>query len=96
MTIGNAMAFIKRGMSDDELRGRLNSAPNVKVRDEILSDERLQFSQHEFEEAFRNQLTLCQQAQSADKLREFKMWWELLTQLLKPGACESGCKGCSG
>ena len=93
MSIGNAMAFIKRGMHDRELRDRLNAAPSKMVFDEILADECLPFSKHQFEEAYRNQLTRCQEAEAADQLNEFKMWWQLLNQLLEPGACQGGCTG---
>ena len=94
MTIGNAMAFIKRGINDSELRDRLNTAPSIRGRDEILSDERLQFTHYEFEDAHRNLLTLCKAAEAADQLNEFKSWWEFLTYLLEPGTCSSACNGC--
>ena len=93
MTVGNAIAFIKRGMHDSELRERLSSAASIWARDEILCNERLQFSQHQFEEAYYNQLTLCQEAEEADQLKEFKMWWELLNHLLEPGSCPGVCQG---
>ena len=93
MTVGNAIAFIKRGMHDSELRERLSSAASIWSRDEILSNERLQFSQHQFEDAYHSQLTLCQEAEEADQLKEFKMWWELLTHLLEPGACPGARQG---
>lgn len=96
MTIGNAMAFINRGMTDSKLRERLNTASSIQVRDDILAEERLLFSQHDFEEAYRNRLTACQQAESADQLKEFKMWWELLTRLYDPGSSGNACNGCSG
>jgi hypothetical protein len=96
MTVGNAMTFIKRAMTDSELRERLNTASSIEARDEILTDERLPFSQYDFEEAFRNRLTLCQEAEAADQLNEFKMWWELLTTLLNSGACANTCNRCSG
>lgn len=96
MTIGNAMAFIKRGMTDSKLRKRLYAASSIEMRDDILADEHLMFSQDEFEEAFRNRLTLCQQAEDADQLNEFKMWWQMLTQLLDPGRCGNACQGCGG
>lgn len=93
MTVGNAIAFIKRGMHDRELRGRLSSAESIWSRDQILSNERLQFSQHQFEEAYYNQLTLCREAEEADQLKEFKMWWELLNHFLEPSACQGACQG---
>lgn len=94
MTIGNAIAFIRRGINDSELRERLTTAPSINVRDEALSDEGLQFSQHEFEEAFRNLLVLCQEAEAADQLNEFKIWWEFLTHSFESGARLDACSGC--
>ena len=93
MTIGNAMTFIKRGMHDSQLRERLNLAPTMAVRDEILLDEGMLFSQHQFEEAWRNQLTLCREAEAADQLKEFNMWWTLLDHLLGPSASPGICNG---
>jgi hypothetical protein len=94
MTIGNAMKFIKQGIGDSELREQLNSARNIKERDEILFDEGLRFTHDQFEEAYRNLLTLCTEVDAADQLKEYKNWWELLTYLLEPGACSKGCNGC--
>ena len=96
MTIGNAVAFIKRGMTDSDLRERLYTASSIQARDEILADEDLLFSQQEFDEAYHNRLTLCQQAEEADQLKEFKMWWTILAQFLEPGTCGNTCKGCGG
>ena len=95
MTIGNAMNFIKRVINDSELRERLNTAPSKRERDEILSDERLQFKHHEFEEAYRNLLTLCSEMEAADQLKEFKSWWEFLNYSLEPGIFSGACNGCS-
>jgi hypothetical protein len=94
MTIGNAMDFIKRGINDGELRDRLNTAHSMGGRDKILSDEHLQFTHYEFEEAYRNLLTLCKEVEAADQLNEFKNWWAFLSYLLEPGTCSSACNGC--
>lgn len=94
MTVGNAIAFIRRGINDSELRVRLATAHSIRVRDEELSDEGLRFSQHEFEEAFRNLLTLCQEAEAADQLNEFKIWWEFLTHSFESGVRSIACNGC--
>ncbi len=93
MTIGNAMDFIKRGITDSDLRDRLNTAPSLEKRDKVLSDEHLQFTHHEFDDAYRNLLTLCTEAEAADQLKEFKSWWEILTCLLAPDPCSGACKG---
>jgi hypothetical protein len=96
MTIGNAMDFIKRGINDRELRGRLNTAPSKRELDEILSFEHLIFSHHEFEEAHRNLLTKCTEQEAANRLMEFKNWWELLTCLSEQAPRSCGCNGCCG
>ena len=94
MTIGNALAFIERGQTDSALRDRLNAATSCRERDDVLADEKLVFSAHDFDEAFHHRLTQCQEAEEADQLREFKMWWDLLTQVLEPAACPGQCSGC--
>lgn len=94
MTIGNAIIFIKRAMDDSRLRERLNSASSMQACNDILAEEHLLFSRHEFEEAFRNQLTLCQEAEAADRLSELKMWWDFLSHSLSPASSGHLCKGC--
>ena len=94
MTIGNAISFIKRGMTDNALRKRLNRASNPEEIQDILNQEKLPFSAHDFDEAFHNRLTLCQEEEEADQLREFKMWWEILSQCVGSTACQGNCSGC--
>lgn len=95
MTIGNALKFIDRGMQDGILRERLNSASSTAERDGLLSEEKLGFSDHDFDEAYHHRLTQCQEIEAADQLREFKLWWDLLSQILAPHPCSSACSGCS-
>lgn len=91
MTIGNALSFIKRGLNDDLLRKRLNMASGIEGMEEVLADENLKFSYGEFDEAYHHRLVQCQEEHEADQIKEFKMWWDLLTQI------ESGrtCGGCN-
>ncbi len=77
MTIGNALTFIERGIVDSDLRERLNAAASVLERDDVLSEEKLSFSAHDFDEAFHHRLIQCQTAEEADLLKEFKQWWDL-------------------
>jgi hypothetical protein len=86
MTIRNAMSFIKSGVNDRKLRERLNTALSIRGRDKILSDGGLQFTHHEFEEAYHNLLTSCGEMEAADQLKEFKRWWEFLTYSLERNA----------
>lgn len=94
MTIGNALKFIKRGVKDPDLRNRLNHATTVSECKSILAEEKLIFSEHDFDEAFHHQLTLCQESQTAEKINEFKMWWTILHHLLTPEPCDKPCDNC--
>lgn len=82
MTIGNALNFIERGQRDSQLRERLNTVTNLMELETIMTDENLQFSSYEFEEAFNLRLVKCQEAEEAEQLQAFKMWWTLLHKFL--------------
>lgn len=84
MTIGNALTFIKRGMAEADLRTRLNAASTPDEIQDILAEEKIPFSAPDFDEAYNHQLTLCQEEEDADQLKEFKMWWDLLFQYIAP------------
>jgi len=94
MTIGNALGFIERGLHDAALRKRLNAASTAAECENVLGDENLKFSPHDFDEAFHHRLTECQEEEEADQIREFKMWWELLMGSFGATQCSSGCSGC--
>lgn len=94
MTIGNALNFIKRGLEDSDLRGRLNAATSLQEIDQILVEENLLFSAHDFDEAYHHQLTLCWAMEAAEQLKEFKLWWDILLRTLEPASCETQCSGC--
>ncbi len=94
MTIGNALTFIERGIAESALRERLNAAASAIELDNVLAEEKLLFSAHDFDEAFHHQLTLCQEMADADRLKEFKQWWNLIVRILEPAACETRCSGC--
>lgn len=95
MTICNALSFIKRCLNDADLRGRLNGAVSRDDLDLILANEFLTFSASDFNEAYNHKLTECQEAEEAEQLKELKLWWELLGQILDPPKCKAGCSGCS-
>ena len=90
MTIGNALRFIEQGLHDAALRRQLNTASDTAQREEILGEEKLMFSAAEFEEAYTHRLTQCQAEEEADQIKEFRMWWSLLTG----SACGDACGGC--
>jgi hypothetical protein len=94
MTIGNALTFIKRGQKDGTLRERLNAANSAHELDEVLASENITFSAHDFDEAYHHRLTECQEEEDADRLKEFKLWWDLLSQMLNPGTCGDMCGSC--
>ena len=95
MTIGNALTFIKRGLEDSDLRGRLNAATSMPELDQVLAEEDLLFSAGDFDEAFHHRLTQSQAMDAAEQLKEYKLWWDLLFRTLEPAACETPCSGCS-
>lgn len=90
MTIGNALTFIERGFEDKALRERLNAVANPLELKNVLAEENLTFSAHDFDEAYHHRLTLCQGMDAAEQLLEFRMWWDLLGRSVTSSAC-SGC-----
>ena len=83
MTISNAKTFIRRGMQESTLRDEVNRASTAAALSALMEREGLVFSDHDFDEAFHNLLVQCQERQQADQLREFKMWWDLTTAVLR-------------
>ena len=78
MSIGEARAFIHRGLRDKDLRDRLNASAASADMLAILEREHLVFSCSEFDEAYHHLLTQCQEEEEADLLKEFKLWWDLV------------------
>jgi len=95
MTIGNALSFIKRSLNDADLRERLNGAENKEELDRILAEEDISFSDRDFDNAYNHSLTECQEVDEAGQLKELKLWWDLLGQILEPSACKAGCSNCA-
>jgi hypothetical protein len=94
MTIGNAIVFIKRTLTDSVLRERLNAASDKEEFDRVLTEEFLDFSNNEFDEAYNHTLFECQNADKAEHLMDFKIWWEFLVTILNPSTCRTSCSGC--
>lgn len=94
MTMRKALGFIERGLHDAELRRRLNKASSVSECEQVLGEENLTFSPRDFDEAVHHRLTQCQEAEEADQIKEFKMWWDLLQATFGAGGCGGGCSGC--
>ncbi|NTW48820.1 MAG: Nif11 family protein [Chlorobiales bacterium] len=78
MSIANAQRFVRRMMTDADMRKRLNKAQDHNARQTILLEEELPFSEAEFDEGFRNMLVNCQTYENAEELHQIRMWWELL------------------
>lgn len=93
MTIGNALTFIKRGREDNDLRSRINAAGTLSELNGVLDAEGLLFSPHDFDEAYHNRLFQCQFEDDADQIKEFKMWWDLVSQSLNLSPCGPSCGG---
>lgn len=94
MTIGNALAFIKRSLGDADLRTRLNRAESKEALDQIMTDESIKFSAHDFDEAYNHNLTECQEEEMAEQIKELKQWWDLLNHILEPLTSEGTCNSC--
>ena len=85
MSIGEAKTFILRGMRDRDLRNRLNASDGPEDVLAILEREQLVFTYSEFDEAYHNLLTQCQEEEQAEQLKEFKMWWDLIRTMPASG-----------
>ena len=98
MTIGNALTFINRAMQEPLLRDRLNDATDLTALHAVLRNEGLTFTPFEFEDAVNSQLVKCTDWDSADQLKEFRQWWELLQQIISPAPCgpDGACSGSCG
>ena len=95
MSLAHALTFIKRAMAETSLRDRLNRASCSTEMTEVLTSEGLSFTPFEFEDALNSQLVKCSEWEAAEQLNEFKMWWEMLQQIVSPSTCAS-TKSCSG
>lgn len=89
MSIGNALAFIKRGFEDEALRARLNAASSLAELRDVLADEKMVFTAHDFDEAYHHELIQCQELEDAERLVEFRMWWSLLDHDIRLNQCAS-------
>ena len=78
MSIASARKFLFHVLQDAALRDALNGAGDEAARQAVLAEAGFQFTAHEFEEASRNELTLCQTEELASRLREINQWWQIL------------------
>lgn len=90
MTIASAKTFIRTGMTDHELRRQLNQTADIKGLKKVLSEKEYSFSVHEFEEAFNTILFQCQFEEDAQRLSEFKLWWDFLVITIEQQSRKKG------
>ena len=83
MSIGSAGKFIQNAMNDKKLRAGINAATSAEGVQLFLKERKLPFIYSEFDEAYHNLLTGCQHAEQADRLKEFKMWWDLTMSMMQ-------------
>jgi hypothetical protein len=77
MSRADAVTFIKTAMTDPELRKKIDRSATSEERTAVLKEYELKFTEFEFQDGFNNLLTRCQEEGDADRLREFRMWWDL-------------------
>ncbi len=94
MTVHNALLFIKQGMTDSDLRFRLNNTASQDELDQVLAEQSMLFSPHEFEQAFSQKLVQCQEIGQAEQLHQFRMWWTILYQAFESGKGDTSYSGC--
>ena len=78
MTIAAAEQFIQRSVNDPELVCQINLASDSAEIINILSGLGLLFNHEEFERAYFNVLTWCQNPEQAEAVKGVKMWWDCL------------------
>lgn len=92
MTIQHALAFIKQGQQDKELRHLLVKTSGKEALEAALARESFIFTQAEFEEAYSLSLFKCQETCDAHALMAFRMWWNLLAGSNEPNLEPPACR----
>ena len=78
MPVADAREFLFEVMQNDALRDALNAAQDEAERQVVLDEAGFRFTADEFEEALRNELTVCQTEELAGRLHEVNQWWQIL------------------
>lgn len=81
MPMAHVRPFLKRILLDKELRDRLLAAADGKERALILQHEDFEFTDEEFEDGYRATLVGLQFEADADRLKEFKLMWDMLKRM---------------
>jgi len=81
MPMADVRPFLKRVLSDKDLRDRLLAAKDGAERSAILQQEGFEFTDAEFEDGYRATLVGLQHETDADMLKEFKLMWDMLRRM---------------
>ena len=83
MTIAAAKKFIVKAAEQPAWVQHLNSSESIQHLQDMLKEEDLEFSYHEFDEAYNNILTKCQFPAQADALQQIRNWYDMLLMALE-------------
>ena len=81
MPMAHVRPFLKRVLLDTKLRDALMSAANGEERASVLLQEGFEFTDEEFEDGYRATLVGLQFEADADRLKEFKLMWDMLRRM---------------
>jgi len=73
--------FLKQILTDKTFRDKLISTSNAADRAEVLAKYGYEFSDTEFEEGYNATLVGLQFEDDANRLKEFKLMWDMLRRL---------------
>ena len=77
MSRADAVTFIKTAMTNHKLRKQIDTCTTPEEREAVLKEHGLHFTEFEFQDGFNNLLTQCQEEEDGNRLKEFRMWWDL-------------------
>ena len=88
MTLDAAQKFIVAAVQEPELVERINLAADSEGVKRILAENDFEFNYEEFEKAYFNVLTWCQNIDQANAVEQVKAWWDFLGSCLDNPAGE--------
>lgn len=83
MSIDSASQFILNVMRDANIRSQINGCSDSSELNETLLKNSYIFNFSEFDDAYRILLLRCPDEESANALKEFRLWWELASSAMK-------------
>lgn len=81
MPMAHVRPFLKQVLTDRAFRDKLTAAASEADRTAILADYGYEFSDAEFEEGYNSTLVGLQFEEDANRLKEFKLMWDMLRRL---------------